>query len=240
MNLSHEMLSSSFDEAVDYVNNVVNGNFLYRRPNMKVVDKIDVCISTICALSKEFALDWAESKIDLSDVEAQRDLLSCFGAYLDVPLRSLSNYMRRIYRASLKKRIPNFQHLLAAYCDELALKRAKDHKSMAGMADPCALIIAHLAVAIHAHSLWQSRRPVSRLVPWTLRVSGKNRVILRYHFNKKYEHRGTIKLKRSYVDFFIPIEIASNNAISLDYVKDLAQDARYGKRKAQRWNHATA
>lgn len=200
--VSSKMLQTGKDDLVRYVNLVVNGNFLRTGREANLLDRIDSCISVICALCKEFNLDWASEGVQSRSMEDQRDFMAAFGAYLELPLRTLSSLMTRIRMLGRRSTVLNFQRQLDAYWHQ---------HTGGGMAfsecatDPMVLILVYLTTALECHKIWQRRQQVYHPIPWTIRVSrnGK-RVMLRYcYWHKNYAGR----LVKSHADYIIPTEL---------------------------------
>lgn len=209
--LSASSLYGQRSDALTYVNHLVNGNFLRVRHGASVMDKVDACLSVICALSKEFNLDWIAEDVESRSDSEKKEFMSAFGTYLEVPLRTLSELLKRC--RLIGRRSP--RHAMQKQFDEFwaahTLARCQDDKAEDYGA--ASLLLIYIATALECHKLWQHKQDVVRPIPWTLKVNkAGTRVTLRYHFWTGRPYGKSRRIVKSHADYVLPIKLSFTSA----------------------------
>lgn len=208
-------------DAASYLDQLVNGNFLRCKKTDSLADKVVTCLSTICVLCKDFNQDWVAEGLQLKSLPDQKDFMACFGAYLEVPLRTVSDLLTRLRLAGREPRIPNFQRMASQFFGRLGESPTIGVPSEGSVMDGRVLLIVYLATALQCHTIWQRRQTKFKPIPWTLSVPKSGRaVLLTYTCWRKDKSRGN-KLVRSKFVYKLPAKLAPITVDGIRYTNKL-------------------
>lgn len=86
------------NEAKLVFTSMVNGHLTALEHRDSYTEKVIVCLSTLCALMREFEQDWIQNDLSTADEVTQREAVLEMGQYCAIPVKTLNNLLRKALR----------------------------------------------------------------------------------------------------------------------------------------------
>lgn len=103
------------EDANQLFEQMINGYLLHVIHPESFEEKVMVTISTICALCKEFEMDWIADGLVTASVEEQKAAIKKLGFYQELPVKTLFMLLRRMVKLGFKKPSLGLMALLAKF-----------------------------------------------------------------------------------------------------------------------------